>query len=268
MTIKGYIFLIATLIIGLSGCQSLIFHPEKRIMETPADRKLLYETVSIQTRDKVKLSGWWIPAEKQLGVVLFFHGNGGNVSYFLEPVIVWNRLGLSTLIIDYRGYGLSEGLPSEAGTYLDADAAWEYLVRDRGIEGQNIIVYGKSLGGSVATWLAQDRTPGMLIIDSSFTSIATVAKELVPWLPSGLVLGDAYNTEDYLKKVKCPVLIIHSPNDEMIPFRHGQRLLDIAAEPKEFLIVAGSHNGGFHQSLPLYEPGLKSFILKHLPRRP
>ena len=266
MTIKGHIFLIAALLIGLSGCQSLIFHPEKRIMETPADHKLPYETISIQTKDKVKLSGWWIPAEKQVGVVLFFHGNGGNVSYFLEPVIVWNRMGLSTLIVDYRGYGLSEGRPSEAGTYLDADAAWEYLVRDRGIDGQYIIVYGKSLGGSIATWLAQDRTPGMLIVDSSFTSIATVAKELVPWLPSGLVLGNAYNTEAYLKKVKCPVLIIHSRNDEMISFRQGRQLFDAAGEPKELLILSGSHNGGFRLSLSLYEPGVKSFILKHLPR--
>ena len=106
----------------------------------------------------------------------------------------------------------------------------------------------------------------MLIVDSSFTSIATVAKELVPWLPSGLVLGNAYNTEAYLKKVKCPVLIIHSRNDEMISFRQGRQLFDAAGEPKELLILSGSHNGGFRQSLSLYEPGVKSFIFRYLPR--
>jgi uncharacterized protein len=254
------------ILITLPGCRSqLIFHPDKVIRKTPGDFNLHYETISFETADNVRLSGWWIPAENQIAVVLFFHGNGGNISHFLDPVAVWNRMGLSTFSVDYRGYGMSAGDPTEEGTYRDAEAAWKYLVRQRGIDPQNIIIYGKSLGGSVAAWLARDRTPGMLIVDSSFTRIAAVGRDLFPWAPAGLILGNAYPTEEYIRTVKCPVLIIHSRDDEMIPFHHGQDLYEAAPQPKEFLLISGSHNGGFYQSLPVYEPGLKSFTSKHVP---
>ena len=260
-------FVLALLIlITLPGCRSqLIYHPDKVIKGTPADFNLYYETISFETEDGLKLSGWWIPAEKQIAVILFFHGNGGNISHFLDPLAVWNRMGLSSFSVDYRGYGMSAGYPTEEGTYRDAEAAWKYLVVERGIDPQSIIIYGKSLGGSVAAWLARARTPGMLIVDSSFTRIAAVGQELFPWAPAGLILGNAYNTEEYIRTVKCPVLIIHSRDDEMVLFHHGQDLYEAAPEPKEFLPVEGSHNGGFYQSLPVYEAGLKSFISKHLP---
>ena len=169
--------------------------------------------------------------------------------------------------VDYRGYGMSAGYPTEEGTYRDAEAAWGYLVGQRGVDPRDIIIYGKSLGGSIATWLARARNPGMLVVDSSFTRIAAVGQDLVPWAPAGLILGNAYNTEEYIKKVKCPVLIIHSRDDEMIRFHYGLDLYEAAPGPKEFLPISGSHNGGFEQSLPVYEPELKSFISKYLPSR-
>jgi len=107
----------------------------------------------------------------------------------------------------------------------------------------------------------------MLIVDSSFTRIAAVGQELFPWAPAGLILGNAYNTEGYIRTVKCPVLIIHSRDDEMIPFHHGQDLYEAAPQPKEFLPISGSHNGGSISPFPLYEPGLKSFISKHVPSK-
>ena len=270
MKCKAILFsaLALLILITFPGCRSqLIYHPDKVIRTTPAEFNLHYETISFETEDNVKLSGWWIPAEDQIAVVLFFHGNGGNVSHFLDLVAVWNRMGLTTFSVDYRGYGMSAGYPTEEGTYRDAAAAWKYLTAQRSIEPQNIIIYGKSLGGSVAAWLARERTPGMLIVDSSFTRIAAVGRDLFPWAPAGLVLGNAYNTEEYIRSVKCPVLIIHSRDDEMIRFHHGQELYEAAPEPKEFLPVSGSHNGGLYQSLPVYEPGLKSFISKYLPSK-
>jgi uncharacterized protein len=252
-------------VIAFPGCSSqLIFHPDKVIRQTPTDFRLQHETIFFESEDKVKLSGWWIPAEKSIAVVLFFHGNGGNISHFLDHAAVWNRMGLSTFSIDYRGYGMSAGYPTEEGTYRDARAAWKYLVEQRGLKPQNIIIYGKSLGGAVAAWLARERTPAMLVVDSSFTRIAAVGRDLFPWAPAGLILGNAYNTEDYIKTVKCPVLIIHSRDDEMISFHYGEDLFRAAPQPKEFLSIAGSHNGGFYQSLTVYEPGLKSFISRHL----
>jgi pimeloyl-ACP methyl ester carboxylesterase len=176
-------------------------------------------------------------------------------------------MGLSTFAVDYRGYGLSAGHPTEEGTYRDAEAAWNYLVTQRGIDPQSIIIYGKSLGGSVAAWLAQAHIPGLLIIDSSFTRIAAVAQDLFPWAPAGLVLGNAYNTKEYVKMTKCPVLVMHSRDDEIVPFYHGQELYETASGPKEFLLLSGSHNGGFYQSLSVYERGMKNFIQQHSPAK-
>ena len=252
-------------LVAFAGCRSqFIFHPDREIRTTPANFKLPYETILFETEDKVKISGWWIPAEKQMATMLFFHGNGGNISHYLDYAAVWNKMGLSTFAVDYRGYGMSGGHPTEDGTYRDAEAAWHYLVTQKGIEPKKIIIYGKSLGGSVAAWLAQAHTPGLLIIDSSFTRIAAVARDLFPWAPAGLILGNAYNTEEYVKSLRCPVLIMHSSDDEIVPFYHGQELYETAPAPKEFLPLSGSHNGGFYQSLPAYEQGLKGFISKYL----
>ncbi len=255
-------------VLAVSGCSSaFIYHPDPVIRQTPADLGLPFNAVHFKTEDRVRLSAWWIPAREQIGVVLFFHGNGGNISHFLDPVVVWHRMGLSTLTVDYRGYGMSEGKPNEEGTYRDALAAWDYLVTERHIDPGHIVVYGKSLGGSVAAWLAARRTPALLVIDSSFTRMAAAARELVPWAPSGLILGNAYNTRESVSAVKCPVLIIHSRDDEMIRFHHGEELFAAAPEPKELLITSGSHNGGFRQSIAVYEPGLTSFVNRYLSGR-
>jgi uncharacterized protein len=263
---RYFYILILFLLISITGCRSqFIFHPDKIIRATPADIKLPYETVFLETEDRVKISGWWIPAEKQVAVVLFFHGNGGNISHYLDYAVVWSKMGLSTFAVDYRGYGMSTGSPTEEGTYRDAEAAWNYLVTQRSLKPRNIIIYGKSLGGSVAAWLARAHAPGLLIVDSSFTRIAAAAQDLFPWAPAGLVLGNAYNTEEYVKAAKCPVLIMHSSDDEIVLFHHGHELYEAAPEPKDFLVLSGSHNGGFYKSLPEYERGLRSFILRRLP---
>jgi len=196
-------------------------------------------------------------------VILFCHGNAGNISHRLESIQVFHRLGLSTFIFDFRGYGQSEGRPTEQGTYLDAEAAWHYLVRERQMSPTEIIIFGRSLGGSIAAWLAQDHTPKALIIESTFTSVRDIAAELYPYLPVRWLCRFNYNAMDYLHQLNCPVLIVHSRDDEMISFSHGRRLFETANEPKEFLEIMGTHNEGFMTSAKRYEDGLDSFISKH-----
>jgi len=237
-----------------------LYFPTRPITMTPAVIGLSYEDVRFQAADGVVLSGWFVPAERPKGVVLFCHGNAGNMSHRLESIRVFHRLGLSTLIFDYRGYGQSEGKPTEQGTYLDAEAAWRYLVQRREVDPAEVFVFGRSLGGAIAAWLARGHTPKALIMESTFTSVPDIAAQLYPYLPVRLLSRFHYNAANYVRQVNCPVLIVHSRDDEMIPFSHGRRLFETANEPKEFLEIRGSHNEGFMTSADRYEEGLASFI--------
>jgi hypothetical protein len=241
-----------------------IYFPQREITVTPGEIGLSYEAVYFAAADGVKLSGWFVPAERSRAVILFCHGNAGNISHRLESIQVFHRLGLSTFIFDYRGYGQSEGKPTEQGTYLDAEAAWSYLIQRKQVDPTRIIIFGRSLGGVIAAWLAHVHTPKVLIIESTFTSIRDIAADLYPYLPVRLLSRFDYSAMDYLRQVNCPVLIVHSRNDEIISFSHGRRLFEAAHEPKEFLEITGTHNEGFMTSARHYEGGLDFFISKHV----
>ena len=242
----------------------LIYFPEGTLAATPETAGLSYESVSFRTDDGVVLSGWFVPAEPCIGVVLFCHGNAGNMSHRLESIQLFHRLKLSTFIFDYRGYGSSEGRPSERGTYLDALAAWDYLKNRRACASGDIVVFGRSLGAAIAARLAEERDPGALIIESAFTSITDLGAELYPFLPVRLLSRYRYETIRYLGHVRCPVLVVHSPSDEIIPFRHGRRLFDAAKPPKAFLEISGSHNDGFLVSGDAYVEGIKNFLSSYI----
>jgi fermentation-respiration switch protein FrsA (DUF1100 family) len=244
--------------------ERLLYFPLRGIAATPASRGLTYENVSIETEDGVKISGWFVPAEQSRGVVLFFHGNAGNISHRLDSLEIFHRLGLSTLIIDYRGYGQSEGKPTEEGTYLDAEAAWRYLTNERQVSPSEIIFFGRSLGGAVAAWLAITHPPRALILESTFTSVPDVAAQAYPFLPVRPLSRIHYNTLKRLPEINVPLLIVHSPNDDVIPYSHGQKLYAAANEPKEFLQLRGGHNEGFIISTTEYEAKLAAFISEYL----
>ena len=241
-----------------------MYAPTHEIVLTPHDVGLSYEAIRFEAADGVRISGWFVPAQRPRGVILFCHGNAGNISHRLDSIQVFHGFGLSTLIFDYRGYGQSEGKPTEKGTYLDAEAAWRYLVQQRKVAPTKIIIFGRSLGGAIAAWLAQDRTPRALIVESAFASVGDMAAQLYPYLPVRLFSAFDYNAIDYLRRVHCPVLIVHSRDDEMIPFSHGQRLFETANEPKSFLEITGTHNQGFITSARRYEDGLESFVSKYV----
>jgi uncharacterized protein len=230
----------------LFGMQaSLIYYPHlgRDIVETPAARGLPFEDVALRTSDGVTLSAWWVPAPQPRGVVLLFHGNAGNISHRIDYLAMFARLGYSTLIVDYRGYGLSTGEPSEEGTYRDAEACWAWL-EARGVAARDIVVFGESLGGGVATWIAERRTPRALVLASTFTSIPDLAESIYPYMPVRLLSRIHYDNLARLPEITAPVLVMHSPDDEIVPYSHAERLFAAALPPKRLIALAGGHNEG------------------------
>ena len=226
---------------------SLVFYPEidREVVATPSQVGLPYENLHLETSDGVDLHGWYIPAPQSRGTVLFLHGNAGNISHRLDSVRMFHRLGYSMLIFDYRGYGNSSGKPSERGTYRDAEAAWRYLTEQRHIPSCRIVLFGESLGGAVAAWLAALQKPAALVIASGFTSVPDLGQRLYPYFPVRWLARIRYDAREYLRSVTAPVLIAHSPEDEIIPFELGRALFAAANSPKQFLELAGGHNDGF-----------------------
>lgn len=225
----------------------LVFYPEtgREIIATPGQAGLPYEDLRLTTADGIVLHGWYVPAAQARGTVLFLHGNAGNISHRIDTLQMLHRLGYSTLIFDYRGYGNSGGTPSERGTYRDAEAAWRYLTEQRHVPSCRIVLFGESLGGAVGAWLAARQKPAALVIASGFTSVPDLARHFYPYLPVRWLARLRYDTRESLRAVAAPVLIAHSPEDEIIPFGHGSALFAAANPPKRFLELAGGHNDGF-----------------------
>ena len=256
---SGYVLLVAVIYLMQGRMLYLPDQPGRELAATPADAGMTYEDVSIETADGVKLHGWFVlgPSSR---VLLFFHGNAGNISHRLESIRQFHELGLSVLIIDYRGYGQSKGRAGENGLYLDAEAAWRYLTRTRGIDPGAVVIFGRSLGASVAAWLAVRHEPLALIVESSFTSVPDVAREIYPWLPVRWLSRLRHATVDYVRNVRCPVLVIHSRDDEIIPFHHGEAIFAAAPEPRSFLELRGSHNEAYVQDANNYIGGLDEVL--------
>ncbi len=239
--------------------QKNLYFPFKEIEATPENIGLDFEEIALTSGDGVSISGWFIPSVSSRAVLIFCHGNGGNISHRLEKIRILNELGLDVLIFDYRGYGKSEGRPSEAGLYLDTEAMYEYLVKEKAILSRKIIGYGESLGGAVVINLAVNREMGGVIIEDSFTSVREMGKKLFPFVPAFLYKS-RYDSIGKIQHIKIPKLIFHSINDEIIPFEQGKRLYDVSPEPKEFVQLNGGHNDAFFLSRDLYSLKISSFV--------
>jgi fermentation-respiration switch protein FrsA (DUF1100 family) len=242
----------------------LLYYPSLRLHTTPDESGFAFESVTLATDDGERVHAWWIPAPRARGTLLFCHGNAGNLSNRLPSIDIFRGLGLNVLIFDYRGYGQSTGRPSEAGLYRDAEAAWRYLTETRAIRPAEVVVFGRSLGGGVATWVASRHAPGALIVESAFTSVPDVAALHYPFLPVRLLARARYDSAARIGTVRAPVLVIHSPADEIVPYRLGRRLFDAAAEPKAFLPIDGGHNDGFFVTGRRYVDGLDAFVTGRL----
>lgn len=249
---------------------SLVYYPDlggREYEATPAQAGLPYEAITLTTADGVSLDAWYVPTEHARGVLLYAHGNGGNISHRIDAIRLFRDMGLSVLIFDYRGYGKSTGKPSEEGTYRDAEAAWQYLVQQRGTAPRRIVMFGESLGGAVAAHLAAQHPPGALILASAFTSVPDMAAGLYPYLPVRWLSRYRYDTRRYLQEVRAPVLLLHSPEDEIIPYRHGRALYEAAREPRQFLELRGGHNDLFFANEEVFASEVGRFVKQHLALR-
>ncbi|MEX2352704.1 MAG: alpha/beta hydrolase [Gammaproteobacteria bacterium] len=242
--------------------ESYVYYPSRHVYTTPAALGFDYEDVELTSTDGNRIHGWWLPAADARGTVLFLHGNAGNIASRLSTLEILYGLGLNTLIMDYQGYGNSDGRPGEQATYDDARAAWEHLVDTRGIAGEEVIIFGRSLGGAIAAWLASEVNAAGLIMESTFTSIADMGREIYPFIPVTLLARIHYPVLEYVENINMPVLVIHSETDELIPYTHAQRLYNAANEPRFFQVIEGGHNEGFLQSGGIYRQGLNNFIEK------
>ena len=243
----------------------LLFQPSSRLLATPEDAGMPYETVHLNTEDGETLHGWWIPApDVSRGTLLFFHGNAGNISGRLESVQQFHQLGLNVLIVDYRGYGQSTGSPSEEGIYRDAAACWRYLMETKNFAPQRIIVFGRSMGGGAATWLAAREQPGSVILESVFTNVPDIGAQHYPFLPVRALATNQFDNESRVSQIDAPTLFIHSRKDRVVPFELGQQVYEAAAEPKQFLEIEGGHNDGFLVSEEQYLQAIDDFLAEHL----
>ena len=238
--------------------KNTIFFPDKEITLTPADNFYEYEDVYIES-DGNKIHGWWIPAEGATKTIIYLHGNAGNISGRLEKLSIFRELGINSYIIDYRGYGKSEGMPSEQGLYDDANAAYDYLVQQRGINPEDIIIYGASLGGAVAVDLASQVDCYAVILNSTFSNAVDMAKVIYPFIPSFLV-NIKLDSSSKIGKIKAPKLFIHSDEDRVVPFSLGVKLYEQAPAPKEFIKFVGDHVNAHVFEYDRYKKVIGSFI--------
>ena len=268
----------STLVIGYAACllflflsqSKLLYHPYKELDGSPKDLGLAYESVSFRAADGPLIDAWLVPASTpKKGVILFCHGNAGNISHCLSVINTLHNLDLSVLIFDYRGFGRSEGSPSESGTYNDARAAWDYLVSTRGVAPGRIVIYGWSLGGAVAARLAAtlppDQQPAAVVIASAFSSLGDMAAHHYPLFPTRLLLRFDYPTAADAARIRRPTLVIHSVDDEIVPFAQGRRIFDAITAEKLFLQASGGHNEDFEFSSRGDRDTLRQFIHARLP---
>lgn len=220
------------------------------------------EDCYFQTQDKVKLHGWFVSAKDAKWTVLCCHGNGGNITFCIDQLRFFQTyLNMNALVFDYRGYGRSEGYPSEEGLYKDADATYDYLVNTKKIPPERLILYGHSLGGAVAIDLASRKQCAGLIVESAFTSAREIAREILLFRPASWIIRSKFDSIEKIKKVQVPVLIMHGTRDETIPIRFGKRLFDAAKEPKFFYEIDGAgHNDTYVLGGRAYLEKIRGFI--------
>ena len=224
---------------------SQVYYPSRELEAAPAELGRVFEDARFKAGDGVELHGWFFPADTNSPrariAFLICHGNGGNVSHRLELCAALLKTGASVFVFDYRGYGQSHGRPGEEGTYRDAQAAHAWL-RQKGFRGGDIIAFGESLGGGVVSELALRETVGGLVLQSTFTSIPDIGAEIYPWLPVRWMSTIKYDTRAKLPRIKVPVLVMHSREDDLARFSHAEKNFAAANEPKAFCELNGGHN--------------------------
>ncbi len=240
-----------------------VFFPVAELLYTPNDVGLEYEDVRFQTSDGLTLQGWFIPGGTRSNTTwLWFHGNGGNLGHRIDELALARpRTGDNIFIFDYRGYGQSEGEPSEKGTYLDSRAAVDYLRSRPGAGNSRIIYLGHSLGAAVAVELSLTHPPMAMVLVSPFTSVRDMAKLTLPFPPVGWLVRNQYDTISRIRQLNVPVLVLHGDLDDTVPISQGRKLYEAANEPKRFQALEGAgHNDTYEADPVQYWGTIESFL--------
>jgi len=239
-----------------------LYFPTKEVVSTPDRYGIPYDDVSFRTEDGLNLHGWFVQGEKDRPVVLFFHGNAGNISHRIDNLEYFRRLGLSVLIFDYRGYGGSEGSPSEEGLCRDGRAAVTWL-KSKGWKKDRTVYFGRSLGAAVALQLAIEIPPAGLVLETPFTSLGDMGRYHYPILQFllGWLLNDRYDNLSKITSLSSPLLIFQGDRDTIVPEKMARSLFEKAREPKRFYLIRGAdHNDTYDVGGKEYWQVWKGFL--------
>lgn len=241
----------------------LLFFPTANLSGSPTNIGLRHEEVMMPLDNGERIHGWFIHARAGApvrGTLIFCHGNAGNISHRLASIRTFVALGLNVLIFDYEGYGRSSGRPTEAALYRDVEAAWKHVVEERSIPADSVVLFGRSLGAAAASWLASRVDCAGLIVESSFTSVPRLARELYPAFVIPALVRNKLENLEYVSSARSPVLVAHSRDDDLIPYHHGKQVFEAAPEPKWFLEMRGGHNDGPERTGKAYFEELERFL--------
>ena len=245
-----------------------IYHPNLRPSDDWSPEGLDVNDCYIRTADGLRLHGWWLPPKgegtEEAPVVLFFHGNAGNITHRAENLRLLSGKGLGVLIVDYRGYGKSEGRPSEPGLYQDAEAAHRYLTEELSVSPQRIVCFGRSLGSAVALYLSTHREVAALVLESPLESAAAMARKIVPVVPLWCFLRSEFDNVTAAGQLKIPLLVVHGDADTLVPIKQGKRVFDAARTQKQFYVIEGAgHNDTYIVGGKDYVDTLADFCNRH-----
>jgi uncharacterized protein len=252
--------IIGMLLIARQG--RIVFRPIRELALDPADMGIAFEDVYLPLPNGVRIHGWWLPRAGSRKLILCLPGSIGNISHELKTLAYLRDLGANVFIIDYPGFGKSEGRPTERGCYLAAEAAWQFATTVRLVPAKDVIVFGRSLGGAVAARLAA-RHPdcGRLVLHSGLTSVPDVAAHKYPFFPVRYFCFIRFNTLKLIRACKCPIVIMHPTADSIIPIRHSERIFAAAPEPKRFLALRGNHYDSDWQKTDGLRPALTELLM-------
>jgi fermentation-respiration switch protein FrsA (DUF1100 family) len=253
------------------GQNRLIFLPSRTIDLTPDQVGLAYEEVVINVVLNEKIHAWYFrprPENRGGRTILFCHGNAGNMSHRLQTVRFFLDLGTDVLLFDYRGYGRSGGTPTEDNVYADALAAYHWLTTERAVVPEGVFLFGRSLGGAVAIDLASRVKCGGVIVESAFTSAIDMGRKLYPFMPIRLLARVSLDSRSKIRSLTCPVLIAHSPEDEIVPYEMGRALYAAAGSKKLFVDLDGRHNDLSSLDNDLYRKAVGEFLGQESSRSP
>jgi fermentation-respiration switch protein FrsA (DUF1100 family) len=237
------------------------FFPSHGVQRTPRDLGLAFQDLHLQTADGQTIHAWWLPHDRPRAAIVYFHGNGGNLSLWLDAYGALHEQGWSVLAFDYRGYGASTGTPSERGLYRDTDAVLTHFNASLRTPGVPVIYWGRSLGGTPAAYAAAKHAPAGVILEGAFPSMVSLFGRNPLMLALSVFSAYSFPTARYLREYTGRVLVVHGEADSVIPFRQGQKLFDAIQSPKQFHRIPGGDHNDFHPTgVAEYWAPIKRFV--------